>query len=85
MQVAAAVRASAAAANIIGPEQPCHVRLRLWRYNPNQPAGALEQLSLTITDGVLCSEMGVHFSPCGRFLAVCVACQASMCCPADCA
>jgi len=32
---------------------------------------------LTITDAVLCSEMGVHFSPCGRYLAACVACQVS--------
>lgn len=30
---------------------------------------------LTIQDAVLCSEMGVHFSPCGRYLAACVACR----------
>jgi len=29
---------------------------------------------LTIPHAVLCSEMGAHFSPCGRFLAACVAC-----------
>ncbi|KAG9141575.1 hypothetical protein Leryth_022247 [Lithospermum erythrorhizon] len=29
---------------------------------------------LIIPHAVLCSEMGAHFSPCGRFLAACVAC-----------
>lgn len=37
----------------------------------------LEAAALTISDAVLCSEMGVHFSPCGRLLAACVACQVS--------
>ncbi|BDA46641.1 probable activating molecule in BECN1-regulated autophagy protein 1 at N-terminal half [Coccomyxa sp. Obi] len=39
------------------------------------PPRPLECTELTIMDAVLCSEMGVHFSPCGRYLAVCVACQ----------
>ncbi len=39
------------------------------------PPRPLECMELTIPDAVLCSEMGVHFSPCGRYLAVCVACQ----------
>ncbi|DBA94057.1 TPA: hypothetical protein ACH3X1_001705 [Trebouxia sp. C0004] len=71
-----AVRASAAAANIIGTEQPCRVRLRLWHCSAADPTAALEVPSLTIPDAVLCSEMGVHFSACGRYLAACVACQA---------
>ncbi|KAL0022808.1 hypothetical protein WJX79_000182 [Trebouxia sp. C0005] len=71
-----AVRASAAAANIIGTEQPCRVRLRLWHCCAADPTAALEVPSLTIPDAVLCSEMGVHFSACGRYLAACVACQA---------
>lgn len=75
LQVANAVRASAAAANIIGTEQPCRVRLRLWHCTASTPTAALEAPSLTIPDAVLCSEMGVHFSACGRFLAACVACQ----------
>ena len=29
---------------------------------------------LTIPHAVLCSEMGAHFSPCGRMMAVCCAC-----------
>lgn len=33
-QDAAAVRNAAAAANAIGQEQPCRVKLRLWRYDP---------------------------------------------------
>lgn len=39
---------------------------------------ALKHTELTIQDAVLCSEMGVHFSPCGRYLAACVACQVSL-------
>lgn len=35
---------------------------------------------LTIPDAVLCSEMGVHFSPCGRYLVACIACAAVCCC-----
>ena len=30
---------------------------------------------MQISDAVLCSEMGVHFSPCGRFLAATTACR----------
>ncbi len=78
MQVA--VRASAAAANIIGTEQPCRVRLRLWHCSAADPTAALEVPSLTIPDAVLCSEMGVHFSACGRYLAACVACQVRVYC-----
>lgn len=76
-QVANAVRyeVAAAAANIIGTEQPCRVRLRLWHCSAADPTASLEVPSLTIPDAVLCSEMGVHFSACGRFLAACVACQ----------
>jgi hypothetical protein len=36
-------------------------------------AGAVPQI--IIPDAVLCSEMGVHFSPCGRYLAACIACH----------
>ncbi len=32
------MRESAAAANAIGQEQPCRVKLRLWRYNPYDSA-----------------------------------------------
>lgn len=35
----------------------------------------LESVLLTIPDAVLCSEMGVHLSPCGRFLAACIVCM----------
>ncbi len=49
--------------------------------NPNLGGGRpawpppLDAPLLTIADAVLCSEMGVHFSPCGRYLAACVACR----------
>jgi activator-of-BECN1-regulated-autophagy protein 1 len=78
---AAAVAAAAAAA----AETPCTVRLRLWGFPVAAAAAAcadaaappprLTPSRLTIPHAVLCSEMGAHFSPCGRFLAACVACQ----------
>ena len=33
----------------------------------------LQEALLVVPNTVLCSEMGVHISPCGRFLAACVA------------
>jgi len=33
------------------------------------------KVRLDIPHAVLCSEMGAHFSPCGRYLAACVACK----------
>eukprot|EP00887_Chlorella_sp_A99_P001076 scaffold14.g1076.t1 len=63
---------SAAAWNIIGEEQPPRVRLKLWRFDPAKPTAPLEiggNLRMQISDAVLCSEMGVQFSPCGRYLA----------------
>jgi hypothetical protein len=33
------------------------------------------KVRLDIPHAVLCSEMGAHFSPCGRYLAACVACR----------
>ena len=30
------MRASAAAANVISNEQPCRVKLRIWRYSPSE-------------------------------------------------
>eukprot|EP00250_Pteridium_aquilinum_P018279 c24019_g2_i1 orf=561-2570(+) len=57
-------------------ELPCTVKLRLWPYDVKQPGSALdpETCRLMIPHVVLCSEMGADFSPCGRFLAACVAC-----------
>lgn len=69
---------SAAAWNIIGDEQPPRVRLKLWRFDAGKPTAPLEaggNLRLQISDAVLCSEMGVHFSPCGRYLAATTACR----------
>ncbi|KAF8015915.1 hypothetical protein BT93_H1456 [Corymbia citriodora subsp. variegata] len=55
---------------------PCTVKLRVWPYDMKDPRALLhsESCRLTIPHAVLCSEMGAHFSPCGRFLAACVAC-----------
>ncbi|VAH96648.1 unnamed protein product [Triticum turgidum subsp. durum] len=57
-------------------ELPCTVKLRVWRHDIKNPCVALETKAccLTISHAVLCSEMGAHFSPCGRFLVACVAC-----------
>lgn len=59
-----------------GAELPCTVKLRIWRHNIDNPCAVLapEACCLTISHAVLCSEMGTHFSPCGRFLVACVAC-----------
>ncbi|KAH0641394.1 hypothetical protein KY285_037980 [Solanum tuberosum] len=57
-------------------ELPCTVKLRVWPYDIKVPCAPLdaEKCRLIIPHAVLCSEMGAHFSPCGRFLAACVAC-----------
>ncbi|XP_075487100.1 uncharacterized protein LOC142526524 [Primulina tabacum] len=69
-EVATSLAAAAAA------ELPCTVKLRIWSHDVKNPCTPLDtkQCLLTIPHAVLCSEMGAHFSPCGRFLAVCVAC-----------
>ncbi|XP_042060430.1 uncharacterized protein LOC121804815 isoform X1 [Salvia splendens] len=69
-EVATSLAAAAAA------ELPCTVKLRIWSHNVKYPCAPLDsdRCRLTIPHAVLCSEMGAHFSPCGRFLAVCVAC-----------
>ncbi|XP_062218862.1 uncharacterized protein LOC133918807 [Phragmites australis] len=59
-----------------GAELPCTVKLRIWRHDIKDPCVPLEPEAcrLIISHAVLCSEMGAHFSPCGRFLVACVAC-----------
>ncbi|CAI9776943.1 unnamed protein product [Fraxinus pennsylvanica] len=71
-QVQSEVATSLAAA----AELPCTVKLRIWSHDMENPCALLdtERCRLIIPHAVLCSEMGAHFSPCGRFLAVCVAC-----------
>ncbi|KAJ6845243.1 uncharacterized protein M6B38_288495 [Iris pallida] len=58
-------------------ELPCTVKLRIWPHDIQNPCASLdpETCRLTIPHAVLCSEMGAHFSPCGRFLVACVACM----------
>lgn len=58
-------------------ELPCTVKLRIWPHDVKDPCAPLdaERCCLSIPHAVLCSEMGAHFSPCGRFLAACVACM----------
>lgn len=70
-ELATSLAAAAAA------ELPCTVKLRIWPHDIKEPCAPLdaEKCRLTIPHAVLCSEMGAHFSPCGRFLAACVACM----------
>ncbi|XP_020679337.1 uncharacterized protein LOC110097352 isoform X2 [Dendrobium catenatum] len=58
-------------------ELPCTVKLRIWPHDIQDPCASLDPdtCRLTIPHAVLCSEMGAHFSPCGRFLVACVACM----------
>lgn len=64
----AVAAATAAAAAIVGQEQPCTVKLKLWHYDASKPRQQLTIPRLIIPHTVLCSEMGVHFSPCGRWV-----------------
>ncbi|KAL5059802.1 hypothetical protein RYX36_031406 [Vicia faba] len=70
-ELATSVAAAAAA------ELPCTVKLRVWSHDIKNPCSPLnsDRCRLIIPHAVLCSEMGAHFSPCGRFLAACVACM----------
>ncbi|KAI5075344.1 hypothetical protein GOP47_0009420 [Adiantum capillus-veneris] len=67
---------STMAAAAAAAELPCTVKLRIWPHDIKNPSAVLDpgRCRLTIPHAVLCSEMGAHFSPCGRFLAACVAC-----------
>lgn len=73
--------AAAAAAQSNGDQDPCIVRLKLWNFKTVvDEDGELEILpfeepKLVLEHTVLCSEMGAHFSPCGRYLATCQACR----------
>jgi len=75
-EVAATQATFAATATLTAAELPCTVKLRIWPYDVKSPCALLDsrRCRLTIPHAVLCSEMGAHFSPCGRFLAACIAC-----------
>ncbi|KAG6574879.1 Activating molecule in BECN1-regulated autophagy protein 1 [Cucurbita argyrosperma subsp. argyrosperma] len=68
---------AASLAAVAAAELPCTVKLRIWSHDVKNPCAPLddERCRLIIPHAVLCSEMGAHFSPCGRFLAACVACM----------
>lgn len=74
---AAAAAVTAAAASFPGPEQPCCVKLNIWPFPPSSSSQLLESAAplLSLSNVVLCSEMGSHFSPCGRYLVVAVVCH----------
>lgn len=85
-QLAAANYANYASVwNILGEEQPPRVRLRLWHFDAAKASTELDDaraLRMTVSDAVLCSEMGVHFSPCGRYIAATVASRGPIPAPA---
>ncbi|KAF8086703.1 hypothetical protein N665_0615s0050 [Sinapis alba] len=64
------------ASSIAAAELPCTVKLRVWSHDIKDPCAILrsDKCRITIHHAVLCSEMGAHFSPCGKYLAACVAC-----------
>ena len=67
--------AAAAASAAMSQDMPCTVRLRIWPFDIARPHKPLEREILEIRHAVLCSEMGAHFSPCGKFFATCIACH----------
>ena len=75
---AASTAAAAVAAAATAKETPCTVMLKLWPFDKDRPTRNLNGVSprLTIPHAVLCSEMGAHLSPCGHYMAACVACRA---------
>ena len=75
---AAAAAATAAAARAFsGSEQPACAKLKIWPFAEAEPSRLLESSTplLTLPNVVLCSEMGTHFSPCGRYLVAAVVCR----------
>lgn len=57
------------------------MKLKLWAWREAAGGGGrvpgLAAPAAVIPDAVLCSEMGVQFSPCGSLVAACVACPVS--------
>ena len=64
-------------------EQPCVVNLNVWSFNHRRPTSVLDKARISVPRAVLCSEMGAQFSPCGRYLAVCVAVEGELSEPAQ--
>ncbi|XP_051127767.1 uncharacterized protein LOC127249141 isoform X3 [Andrographis paniculata] len=77
--------AAAATSQVGSPDFPDTTVLKIWNYEIESPFTLLGPWScrLKIPHAVLCSERGAHFSPCGRFLAVCVKCVEPSVSPLD--
>ena len=75
---AASTAAAAVAAAASAHETPCTGLLRLWGLDEADTSRSLQaaQPRLAIPHAVLCSEMCAHLSPCGAYMAACVACRA---------
>ncbi|XP_051127777.1 uncharacterized protein LOC127249142 isoform X3 [Andrographis paniculata] len=70
--------AAAATSQVGSPDLPDTAVLKIWHHEIESPFTLLDarRCRLKISQAVLCCERGAHFSPCGRFLAVCVKCEA---------
>ena len=64
-----------------GSERPCRVKLKVFSFDAERLGSTMANAvpQIIIPDAVLCSEMGVHFSPCGRYLVACIACHVRFC------
>lgn len=58
-----------------GDDSPTHQNDSSKPKEKNAYALSSRSLRFQVCHAALCSEMGVHFSPCGKFLVVCVACK----------
>ena len=80
-QQTAPIVAAASASTMASPDLPCIVKLKLWEFETQLDEDGeielkpLEELPFVLPQTVLCSEMGAHFSPCGRYIATCQACK----------
>ena len=80
-QQTAPIVAAASASTMPSPDLPCIVKLKLWEFETQLDEDGeielkpLEELPFVLPQAVLCSEMGAHFSPCGRYIATCQACK----------
>ncbi|GIL60773.1 hypothetical protein Vafri_15217 [Volvox africanus] len=65
-----ALRAAPDLPSAANHDTPCIVTVRLWDFR--DPTRELRKELLVLPRVVLCSEMGIHFTPCGRYMVCCV-------------
>ncbi|GLI66589.1 hypothetical protein VaNZ11_010509 [Volvox africanus] len=65
-----ALRAAPDLPSAANHDTPCIVTVRLWDFR--DPTRELRKELLVLPRVVLCSEMGIHFTTCGRYMVCCV-------------